>query len=116
MKGKSPKQEVFDKIIPATLNGYFQEFMEDLTAKTWRTYNASYTLRLELDKFDMSKKNQYSQDDLVKFYNDANRQVAILCNHQKAASKGHEAQIEKMIGIKDKMEKEKKILSKHFAA
>ena len=35
-------------------------------------------------------------DDKVKFYTDANREVAILCNHQKTVSKNHSAQVEKL--------------------
>jgi len=116
MKGKKGEQDVFDKVSPAVVNEYFKEFMEDLTAKVFRTYNASYTLQKELAKFDESKKDKLSQDDLVKFYNDANRQVAVLCNHQKAVSKTHEASMEKMQAAKDKMSKDLKMLKKHLAS
>jgi len=52
--------------------------MDDLSAKVFRTYNASYTLQEEL----LSKKcAQDTQDSKVKIYNDCNREVAILCNH-----------------------------------
>merc|ERR1719152_1148695 len=100
MKDKKPEDMVFDKVQPSVVNEYFKEFMEDLSAKVFRTYNASFTLQTELAKFDMAKKDKYTQDELVKFYNDANRQVAILCNHQKAASKGHEAMMEKLQLVK----------------
>jgi DNA topoisomerase-1 len=88
--------------------------MEDLTAKVWRTFNASFTLQQELSRFDMAKKNHYSQEDLVKFYNDANRQVAILCNHQKAESKGHGEAMNKMELSRKTMEKTIKTLKKHL--
>merc|ERR1719343_247083 len=100
MQNKKPDQDLFDKVKPATLNEYFKEFMEDLTAKVFRTYNASFTLQQELAKFDASKKSQYTQDQLVKIYNDANREVAILCNHQKAESKGHGEAMAKMQATK----------------
>jgi len=116
MEGKKPDEDVFDKVQPQVLNEYFKEFMEDLTAKVFRTYNASYTLQQELAKFDVSKKNQYTQEQLVKFYNDANRQVAILCNHQKAESKTHAVAMEKMQGVKETMEKNIRVLKKHLAA
>lgn len=96
IKGKKQEEQVFDKISPADLNEYFKNFMEDLSAKVFRTYNASYTLQDELNKFDVSKRSQLSQEQLLQFYNDANRQVAILCNHQKAESKGHAQAMEKM--------------------
>merc|ERR1712100_21895 len=104
MKGKKPTEQVFDKVDPSALNEYFKEFMEDLSAKVFRTYNASYTLQRELARFDVKDKDKYTQEELVKFYNDANRQVAILCNHQKAASKGHEAAMEKMEEQKKKID------------
>jgi len=96
IKGKKQEEQVFDKISPADLNEYFKNFMEDLSAKVFRTYNASYTLQDELNKFDVSKRSQLSQEQLLQFYNDANRQVAILCNHQKAEAKGHAQAMEKM--------------------
>lgn len=112
-KDKQPTEQIFDKVKPGDLNAYFQEFMEDLTAKVFRTYNASYTLSSELQKFDMAKKNSYTQDDLVKFYNDANRQVAILCNHQKAESKTHGEQMAKMESTRKDMDDQLKALKKH---
>jgi len=96
------------------VNEYFKEFMDDLTAKVFRTFNASYTLQQELNKFDVSKKDKYTQDELVKFYNDANREVAVLCNHQKAAAKGFDEAMQKMDGTKLVMEKTYKHLKKHL--
>jgi DNA topoisomerase-1 len=52
--------------------------MDDLSAKVFRTYNASVTLQQELEKKKMSEDGP---DQKVKFYNDCNREVAILCNH-----------------------------------
>merc|ERR1711920_845420 len=111
---KKPTDQVFDKVDPSTLNDYFKEFMEDLTAKVFRTYNASVTLQSELAKFDMSKKSTMTQEDLVKFYNNANREVAILCNHQKAESKQHGEAMKKMEDVKETMEKSIKVLKKHL--
>jgi len=113
---KKPTEQVFDKVDPGILNDYFKEFMDDLSAKVFRTYNASATLQSELNKFDMSRREKYSQDDMVKFYNDANRQVAILCNHQKAESKGHLEVMEKMGSVKETFEKNLRVLKKHQAA
>ena len=52
--------------------------MEGLSAKVFRTYNASMTLQEQLDKLEL-------EDNVagrVLGYNRANRAVAILCNHQ----------------------------------
>jgi DNA topoisomerase I len=52
--------------------------MDDLSAKVFRTYNASVTLQEELEAALADVENP---DVKVKFYNDCNRKVAILCNH-----------------------------------
>ncbi|CAJ1339760.1 unnamed protein product [Effrenium voratum] len=114
--GKSKTDQVFDKITPSDLNEYFKTFMEDLSAKVFRTYNASFTLQNELSKFDMSKRQAFSQDQLYQFYNDANRQVAILCNHQKAESKGHAQSVEKMQKVVADLEKNYKQLKRNLHA
>ncbi len=52
--------------------------MEGLSAKVFRTYNASMTLQDQLNKLEV-------EDNIaanVLGYNRANRAVAILCNHQ----------------------------------
>jgi len=75
--------------------------MPGLTAKVFRTYNASWTLQQELNKSDASIKNASVQEKVLA-YNRANRAVAVLCNHQRAAPKSYDAQMEKMkTAIKD---------------
>lgn len=41
---KKPEEEIFDRINPGRLNEFLKNFMEDLSAKVFRTYNASFTL------------------------------------------------------------------------
>ena len=57
-----------------------------------------------------------SDVELVKFYNDANRQVAVLCNHQKAVSKSHDASMEKLNeklkAVQDQLKQESTVLKK----
>ena len=67
--------------------------MAGLTAKVFRTYNASYTMSKLLQ--ELPKKN-LSIPEKIKLYNDCNRQVAILCNHKRTVGAGHEAQMEKL--------------------
>jgi len=67
--------------------------MKGLTAKVFRTYNASITFQRLLD--EESLENATLQEKL-NAYNKANRQVAILCNHQRAAPKTHDQSMEKM--------------------
>lgn len=68
--------------------------MDNLSAKVFRTYNASITLQNELKGKVVT---DVSPNDIkVKFYEDSNREVAILCNHQKSVSKNHDTMMDKM--------------------
>jgi len=113
-QNKSDGAQMFDLISPSDINSYLQEFMPDLTAKVFRTYNASFTLDQQLKLYDPAKHGT-TQEDLTTFYNEANKKVAILCNHQKAVSKGHNDQVEKLkekgIELKNKFT----ALEKHVA-
>ena len=66
--------------------------MPGLSAKVFRTYNASNTLELELP--DNVVNEPIGQKVIL--YNEANRKVAILCNHQKTVSKAFNEGMEKM--------------------
>lgn len=68
--------------------------MQGLTAKVFRTYNASFTMSTLLTELKNDKK--MSIPEKVKLYNDCNRKVAILCNHKRTVGAGHEVQMEKM--------------------
>jgi len=52
--------------------------MPDLSAKVFRTYNASKTLQEQLWREEL-KTDEI--DEKVKFYDNANWEVAVLCNH-----------------------------------
>lgn len=95
--GKEPSEQVFDRIDPDDINTYFKEFMEDLSAKVFRTYNASATLEEQLSFFPMERRKDMKDRDIIQFYNDANRKVAILCNHQKGVAKTHGDTIQKLM-------------------
>jgi len=45
MISKDPKDDLFEMINASRLNDYFKTFMSDLSAKVFRTYNASITLQ-----------------------------------------------------------------------
>lgn len=91
MEGKEPGDDLFDRLDTSSLNAYLKELMDGLTAKVFRTYNASITLQDQLDKLT-------NPDDTIHAkllsYNRANRQVAILCNHQRAVPKTHDKAME----------------------
>lgn len=86
---KQPGDDLFDRINPALLNKKFQGYMKGLTAKVFRTYNASKTMQ---DQLDLIENTGTVSEKVVKF-NAANRTVAILCNHQRTVSKTHESTV-----------------------
>ncbi|KAH9263474.1 hypothetical protein BASA83_013139 [Batrachochytrium salamandrivorans] len=92
---RDPKREgdpLFDRLSTTLLNKHLNKYMEGLTAKVFRTFNASHTFQEELRKTPV---NGTIAEKLLA-YNRANRQVAILCNHQRSVSKGHGGQIARM--------------------
>uniref|UniRef100_A0A1I8M5L5 DNA topoisomerase I n=1 Tax=Musca domestica TaxID=7370 RepID=A0A1I8M5L5_MUSDO len=93
MENKKTGDDLFDRLNTQVLNEHLKELMEGLTAKVFRTYNASVTLQNQLDLL--------TQDDMtipekLLAYNRANRAVAILCNHQRSVPKSHEKSMENL--------------------
>lgn len=109
MNGKSKKDDLFDLINSSSLNDYLGSFMDGLTAKVWRTYNASLLFQKELDKIktdnlvDMGPNERINY--LIAMFNQANTAVALLCNHQKNVSTGIDNLVNK---IDDKIKELKK--------
>ena len=66
--------------------------MPGLTAKVFRTYNASFTMAELLRDMKLTG----SVAEKVVDYNEANRTVAILCNHKRTVAAAHETQMEKL--------------------
>ncbi|EDU50532.1 DNA topoisomerase [Pyrenophora tritici-repentis] len=92
---KEPKttgDDIFDRLTTSALNKHLTSYMPGLTAKVFRTYNASYTMARLLKEMKATGTVQ----EKVKAYNDANREVAILCNHKRTVAASHATSIEKM--------------------
>ncbi|KIS70027.1 DNA topoisomerase I [Mycosarcoma maydis] len=78
---------------PNSVNQFLSKYMKGLSAKVFRTYNASVTFQGLLEQTEewlKSRPNaaerEINQTNLRLAYNEANRQVAILCNHQKTVN------------------------------
>lgn len=100
MADKNKGDDLFDRIDTADLNKYLQSLMEGLTAKVFRTYNASQTLQNQLNELTDAK---MTIPEKMLAYNRANRAVAVLCNHQRAVPKTFDKQMENLEAkIKDK--------------
>lgn len=71
--------------------------MPGLTAKVFRTYNASWTMQQELKKLESNKiALTGTPAQKAQLYNAANRTVAILCNHKRSVGASHETQMQKL--------------------
>jgi DNA topoisomerase I len=98
-QNKISSDQLFDLIIPNDINKYLQSFMKNLTAKVFRTYNASHLFQKELKKIT-KKFDSYNEPDKVNLlldeFNKANAKVAMLCNHQKNVNKSANKQLERL--------------------
>ncbi|KAK1274463.1 DNA topoisomerase 1 [Acorus gramineus] len=114
--GKKDGQDLFDRLDTSKLNAHLKELMPGLTAKVFRTYNASITLDemshvdidgildtahspseipLTADLLNMETKDS-SVAEKITVYQKANKEVAIICNHQRSVSKSHDAQMSRL--------------------
>lgn len=91
MENKKEGDDLFDRLNTQVLNEHLKELMDGLTAKVFRTYNASITLQNQLDLLTDSSA---SIPEKLLAYNRANRAVAILCNHQRSVPKSHAKSME----------------------
>ncbi|KAG7477928.1 hypothetical protein MATL_G00074750 [Megalops atlanticus] len=93
MENKQPEDDLFDRLNTSILNKHLQELMDGLTAKVFRTYNASITLQQQLKELTSPEENIPAK---ILSYNRANRAVAILCNHQRAPPKTFEKSMQNL--------------------
>ena len=116
IKGKKKGDDIFDEINTNLLNKYLKDMMKNLTAKVFRTYNASNVFQNEIniinDKFDNIKDKENQLNIILDMYNRANLKVATLCNHQKNVSKSFNESIENFNSKIKELNEQKKELSK----
>ncbi|XP_069824648.1 DNA topoisomerase I, mitochondrial-like isoform X1 [Dendropsophus ebraccatus] len=101
MENKQEEDDLFDRLNTPMLNKHLQSLMEGLTAKVFRTYNASITLQQQLQELTDSEDTVPGK---ILSYNRANRAVAILCNHQRAPPKTFD---QSMANLRTKIEAKK---------
>lgn len=121
IKNKKPSDQLFEHVEPGALNAHLKLLMPGLTAKVFRTFNASTTLQEQLNLFAKvfggePGKVDVKLSDIRLFYNRANRQVAVLCNHQKSVSKTHVQQIDQIDDRVASMRDQIAALEAHAAA
>ncbi|XP_058811780.1 DNA topoisomerase 1 isoform X2 [Topomyia yanbarensis] len=96
-ENKKPGDDLFDRLNTTVLNEHLRDLMDGLTAKVFRTFNASTTLQIQLA--ELTDPDMTLPEKLLA-YNRANRAVAILCNHQRAVPKTHD---KSMSNLKEKI-------------
>jgi len=112
-RGKKPMTDIFETLTPTILNQHLSSLMHGLSAKVFRTYNASITLQNELKKkIENPAWKTMTASQKVTNYNDANRIVAILCNHQKSVSKAQENTLGALGDKLKTLQDQKKVLKK----
>lgn len=112
---KTKDDELFELVNSMAINKYLQTFFPELTAKVFRTYNASYMFQEEITNINKKYKSYDKADRmqvLMDLYNKANIRVALLCNHQKNVLKGFKDQLQK-IDSKILELKQKKLTAKN---
>ena len=112
VKEKDKKTLLFDEINSNMLNEYLNSFMKNLTAKVWRTYNASHLFQKELDKIRMDRVEKLPESErmnyIISLFQQANTAVALLCNHQKAVTTNLDSALEKIDERIKKLRKQKR--------
>jgi len=109
-KNKTKHSDIFDLVTTTDLNKYLQSLMEGLTAKVFRTYNASNLFNTELNNITLKENldEATKMDILLNNFNQANIKVAQLCNHQKNVQKNFKEQLTKIDEEIDKVKELKK--------
>lgn len=113
LENKEPGDDLFDRLSTTSVNKHLQDLMDGLTAKVFRTYNASITLQEQLKALTNEDDNVAAK---ILSYNRANRAVALLCNHQRALPKTYEKSMQtlqaKIDAKKEQLSEAKKELKK----
>ncbi|KAF5843466.1 DNA topoisomerase I [Dunaliella salina] len=117
-KKKGPGDQVFDSFDANDLNKVLRNIMEGLSVKVFRTYNASIHFERMLREQEAAGKSFQIKtvDEKKADYDHANKEVAIMCNHQRSVPQAHGAQKEKLEQKLEKLESELKDLHKDLKA
>ena len=102
---KKPSDEIFHNITSRDVNKYFSGIVKGLTAKVFRTYQATTVVKNYLVNHD----NMKGKSDNEKLYHAklANLEAAIMCNHKRTIPKTFEQSLQKKKDTLKKREKEK---------
>jgi DNA topoisomerase-1 len=102
---KKPSEDIFHNITSRDVNKYFSGIVKGLTAKVFRTYQATTVVKDYLVKHD----NMKGKSATEKLYHAklANLEAAMMCNHKRTIPKTFEQSLQKKRDTLKKVEKEK---------
>ena len=102
---KKPNEEIFHNITSRDVNKYLSGIVKGVTAKVFRTYQATTVVKNYLVNHDNIK----GKSDNEKLYHAklANLEAAIMCNHKRTIPKTFEQSLQKKKDTLKKREKEK---------
>ena len=101
------RPQIFPDVRSRNVNAFLSEIMAGLTAKVFRTYHASSTVRRYLSQVKVSRNDPaWKKKNAAKR---ANLQAAIVCNHTKQVPKGWTARLKR---FRERQQKAKDRLSK----
>ncbi|MHA1587046.1 MAG: hypothetical protein ACTSUW_06860 [Candidatus Heimdallarchaeota archaeon] len=94
------KAQIFSHIGSSQVNAFFEEVVNGLTAKVFRTYHATTVVQNFLDESDVDPADpDFSKKEVAVM---ANREAAIVCTHKKQEPKNWENRIQKYSERKSK--------------
>ena len=101
---KKPNEDIFHNITSRDVNKYFSGIVKGLTAKVFRTYQATTVVKDYLVKHD----NMKGKSATEKLYHAklANLEAAMMCNHKRTIPKTFEQSLQKKRDTLKKVEKE----------
>ena len=102
---KKPNEDIFHNITSRDVNKYFSGIVKGVTAKVFRTYQATTVVKDYLVEHD----NMKGKSATEKLYHAklANLEAAIMCNHKRTIPKTFEQSLQKKRDTLKKVEKEK---------
>ncbi|KAL0247989.1 hypothetical protein GEMRC1_003228 [Eukaryota sp. GEM-RC1] len=108
----SDNGDLFYDINPTFVNNALKEFskIDNISGKSIRTFNASSTLASLLPHHSITTTGKEREALFVAFFNECNKKVAVLCNHQRAVAKSFDSQVSR---IEEKIQKGRVRLQYH---
>ncbi len=94
MKGKKPSDQIFDGVSSEAVNRFLVGAMPGLTAKVFRTYQATNTVRSYLKKHSRFPETTFEYEKLYHARR-ANLEAAIKCNHKRTPPNNWEESLAK---------------------